>query len=44
MQASIRRAIDAARAGTLPDLHFLDVDSRVIERELGRGRWRASGA
>jgi pyruvate ferredoxin oxidoreductase alpha subunit len=35
-RASIRRAIQAARAGALEDLHFLDLDRALFERELAR--------
>ena len=35
-RASIRRAIEQARAGTLEQTHFLDLDHRLFDRELAR--------
>lgn len=43
-RASVRRAVEQAREGTLEELHFLDLDRGVIERELGRaGERRRAG-
>jgi pyruvate ferredoxin oxidoreductase alpha subunit len=41
--SSIHRVLDAARLGTLPPLHFLDLDRRVVETELRRPRWTSTG-
>ena len=35
-RASIRRAIEAANAGVLDELHFLDLDRSLVDRELTR--------
>jgi pyruvate ferredoxin oxidoreductase alpha subunit len=43
-RASLRRVVDEAIGERLGELTFLDVDTRVIERELGRSRWPASNA
>ena len=33
---SLKRTFEAARAGALDDVHFLDLDERVVARELAR--------
>lgn len=35
-RASVRRAIEQAQAGTLEPLHFLDLDGRLVEREVAK--------
>jgi pyruvate ferredoxin oxidoreductase alpha subunit len=39
-RASLARAFAAARAGTLEELHMLDLDWRIIEREVARSSER----
>ena len=34
--ASLTRVLEAARAGTLPDFQFLDVNGEIVEREIAR--------
>jgi pyruvate ferredoxin oxidoreductase alpha subunit len=35
-RASVQRAIEQAQAGTLEPLHFLDLDGRLVEREIAK--------